>query len=462
MSPWLRTARWRHLAMACAACCAMPHGTAAADDRSGEQAVAAIDWRAVLEEVELNLPPPAKAVYWHSDLSAAIAEARSSGRPLLVTMRCVPCKQCAEFDKDVLEGGGELDELLRQFVCARVIDAFDLDLRMFPVEQFQDTDLSWWGWLLSDCGELYGVYGGRDEVSDSTRISKASFVATLRRVLRHHYDPRRHEWRLEGPPPKLSGNQQGPRALPGYASWNSRTGAVEKNSCLHCHQVGEILRQPAIDAGMFDKHRDLDIWPLPENVGMTVERDDGLRVTAIEPGSPADAAGVQAGDVLVAADGRRLFSQADFRGVLHRGPRGKGRIELVWQRDGEVHGAPLRVRDGWRKTVLDWRMSIAQGNIGAAPGFFPLAVSAAERKNLGIDDQRLAVRPFVGPQSRTPAVKAGLKREHVITAVNGQTPNVFGRGFQTWFRLQFEPGDRVRLSAVSPNRQQKTIEFVAE
>src|SRR6185503_6285875 len=117
-------------------------------------------------------------------------EAKESNRPLFVTMRCLPCKQYSAFDKEVLEGGPQLNPLLARFVTVRLTNAANIDVRMFPVEGFQDLDLSWWGYFLSPEGKLYGVYGGRDHISDATRISSAGLSTALWRVLNHHYDPR--------------------------------------------------------------------------------------------------------------------------------------------------------------------------------------------------------------------------------------------------------------------------------
>src|SRR6185369_6505564 len=127
----------------------------------------------------------------------------------------------------------------------------------------------------------------------------------------------------------------------------------------------DILRQPAIDAHTFDKQRDMYVWPLPENIGVEVDRDDGLRVKSVKAESPAARAGINAGDLIGAASGRRLFGQADLRAALHRGPHDAGKIDLVWLHDGKVREGRLELTNGWRKTVLDWRMSLSQGNIGA-------------------------------------------------------------------------------------------------
>jgi len=418
------------------------------------------DWQSLLtHKPQGKLPAPLPKVEWRQRLGPALKLAKESGRPLFVTFRCLPCKQCAEFDKSVLEGGPELDPLLKQFVTVRITNAEHIDRRIFPYEGYQDLDLSWWGYFLSSEGELYGIFGGRDDVSVKTRISVKALQNTLRRVLNHHYDPKRKQWNVDGPKPDLSRKYVPNFKLPGFKSWAAkRTG---KSGCMHCHHVAEVLRQPAIDDGSFDKKRDLQMWPLPENVGITLDRDHGLLVRKVEPGSPAAKAGIKPGDVLGAADNTRLYGQADFRGVLHRGPKGDGEITVYWRRGDEVRNGVLKVKDGWRKTSLDWRMSVSQGNIGAGPGgFFPLKTGAAQRKRLGLKPGRMAVKPFMGRGRETRIVyQAGLRRNHVITAVNGKSPDLVGRAFLVWFRLRFNPGDKVTLTVFEPNRREKTITY---
>jgi S1-C subfamily serine protease len=197
---------------------------------------------------------------------------------------------------------------------------------------------------------------------------------------------------------------------------------------------------------------------LPENVGLRLDRDDGLRVTEVIPGSPAAAAGLRAGDELAAAGDRLLFGQADFRGVLHRGPRGAGEVPIRFLRDGKPRAATLAVADGWRKTVLDWRMSVSQGNVGADLGFWPLAASKADRKRLGVADDKMLVRAYA---PRGGAKEAGLTDKLWITAIDGERPNKFGRGLLVWFRLRHEMGDAVTLTVVDGSGQERQIEYRA-
>jgi len=440
---------------------ALVGGGEGSDGEKESPSSAPTPWKEILGAPQGKPPAPQKEVVWIDNLKVARAEAADTGRPLFVTLRCLPCKQCADFDKDVLEGGPELSPLLAQFVTARLTDASLLDLHMFPVEGFQDTDLSWWGWFFSDKGELYGIFGGRDDVGVSTRISEAALVNTLKRVLAHHCDPRRNDWNIDGYPIDRESRPAEVTKLAGYESWASKTPTGERHECIHCHQVGEILRQPAIDAGKFDRQRDLQIWPLPENVGLTLDRDHGLLVTAVEPASPAAKAGIEKGDELGAAGGRRLFSQTDFRGVLHRGPRGAGEISVLWLRGGRVMQGKLPVAEGWRKTKLDWRMSVSQGNIGVWPGFFPLEAKN-RRMQLKIADDRMAVQPYMGSRRSGPAYEAGLRPSHTIVAVNGHSESLAGRAFLTWWRLNHDVGDKMTIEAVRPDGERQTFSWTLQ
>ncbi len=422
-------------------------GSSRAQDRP--QTPRGPDWDAVLGAPQGEWPSAQESIDWREDLPEALAEARKSNRPLFVTLRCLPCKQCSGFDQAVLDGGQWLDPLLAQFITVRITDAAKIDMARLPVEGFQDLDLSWWGYFLSPRAELYGVFGGRDEVSDTTRISTDALARTLERVLDHHYDPRRAQWGIDRAPVAATTKPFLPRDLPKYEEWYSGHPDAKAQSCLHCHQLREALWHPLDARGEKRKRRLAAVWPLPENVGVRVERDDGLRVTHVEAGSPAAKIGLAPGDRLGAAGGRRLFGQADFRGVLHRKADPSGAIEVHWLRDGKRHRGVLELDVGWRETVLDWRMSISQGNLGADPGFFP-------RKGHPVRAGEMAIVPFFGKdRDRSHAYRAGLRPHHTVVAINGESPDLHGRAFLVWYRLKFDYGDRLTFTVIDQGTERK-------
>jgi putative serine protease PepD len=69
----------------------------------------------------------------------------------------------------------------------------------------------------------------------------------------------------------------------------------------------------------------------------------GAQVAAVDPGSPADDAGLRAGDVVTNADGTKIDSPADLRAVIARHKPGD-RIGLTWQPSGQGQPKTATVR----------------------------------------------------------------------------------------------------------------------
>src|SRR4051812_34059841 len=62
------------------------------------------------------------ARWMYGDIERGFEEAKKTGKPLLVALRCVPCKSCMGIDQSILTSK-ELQPVLDQFVCVRVINA---------------------------------------------------------------------------------------------------------------------------------------------------------------------------------------------------------------------------------------------------------------------------------------------------------------------------------------------------
>ena len=118
----------------------------------------------------------------YGDYRSALAKGRETGKPVMVTLRCVPCLACAGFDAEVLREQTKLTPLLDQFICVRVINANDLNLSRF---QF-DPDLSFSVMFFNGDGTVYGRYGSWDHQRDPQHRATAGFRKALEGALAIH------------------------------------------------------------------------------------------------------------------------------------------------------------------------------------------------------------------------------------------------------------------------------------
>ena len=122
----------------------------------------------------------------------------------------------------------------------------------------------------------------------------------------------------------------------------------------------------------------------------------------------------------------------------------------------------LMVGEGWKLTNLSWRKSVAEANLGAHWGCWPLAAQAHVRTKFDIPDDQMAIQPWFGQNPRGNIWDAGLTGKHTVIAVDGENPNVSGRAFLVWFRMRYEPGDKVTLTTMDKNGAEEIIIFNCE
>ena len=306
-----------------------------------------------------------------------------------------------------------------------------MDLSLFEF----DYDLTWYGFFLSADEVVYGRYGGRDARSDEGRLSLAGLKYAMEKALD------RHAAGAKGPTP---------RGTPVRAE-DSRAAKMRRNNeCIHCHQVNEFRRADARAAGTWTRD-DLWVYPLPENVGITLEVDRGDVVKAVGPGSPADRAGLKAGDVLTELNGYPVASFADAQYALHKAPR-SGRISFKGVSGKNEAGGAIEVAAGWRKTNITWRSSL----LDILPSL-PISgedLSAAEKRALGLPESRAAFRQDKFVHSTLKAV--GLRAGDVIVGLNGAGLDGTMEDFLGFVRREHLVGDTVTLNVL---RDGKPVEI---
>ncbi len=304
----------------------------------------------------------------------------------------------------------------------------DVNLALFDF----DYDLTWMTFFLSPQEHVYGRYGGRDANSDEGRTSLAGLRYALDAALRQH---------ASGPP---APDRPAPARftvadLPSFRR-------LPANACVHCHQVYDLRRESLQAAGKWSLD-EVWVYPLPENAGLSLEVDRGDRIARVAARSPAERAGLRAGDCLTRVGGLRIASIADVQYALHRAKAVRS-LEVAWQRDGQERTAKLELPEGWRETDVSWRWSLR--GIDPAPPLRGDDLSAEEKAVLGLSPSRLAFRqgPFVGAI----AEHAGVRQNDLVLGVDGKRLEMTARQFGAYVRLRYRVGDRVTFNLLRDGR----------
>jgi len=364
------------------------------------------------------------AGWWiYHDLPRAFAEAKATGKPLAVALRCIPCEDCVKLDDDLVDQDPRLKPLLQQFVRVRVVGTNGLDLATF---QF-DTDQSWLVFLLRADGTVYGRFGTR---SDHTAWADDVSVEGLARALEgalelHQAFPRDRDALAakRGPAPSFPTPEAYPELASKYGPTLDYEGKVVP-SCIHCHQIGDAERTYQRGKASVLDERVLFPHPHPKVVGLVLDPKQRATVARVEPGSAAAAAGFRAGDVLRTLDRQPMLSIADVQWVLHRVAPEGGDVAAVVARGGTTVELPLRLAPGWRRADdLSWRASTWGLRRRALGGMKLETLSKAERSQAGLPKAALGLRvAHIGQNApHDVAKRAGFQKGDVLVSVDGRT-----------------------------------------
>jgi hypothetical protein len=223
-----------------------------------------------------------------------------------------------------------------EFVCVRMVQGWGMDLSIF---QF-DWRATWIVFLMNADRAVYGRYGARQS-NDLQGLARA-----LEGALDLHKKFPANKEELAGKVgPALPWKKA--EDLPGIREKGKFGEAESKKGCVHCHNVQEGLTKSYRSLGQSAPQRILAGWPGPERMGVALQAGERAAVTEVQRGTPAEKAGLQAGDRIVRFGGQPILSITDVEWVLWSGPdQGDLRIEV--DRGGRKVEAVVSLPSGWR------------------------------------------------------------------------------------------------------------------
>jgi serine protease Do len=357
--------------------------------------------------------------HWiYNDWQRGFDEAKKSGKPLLVVLRCVPCLACAGIDAGVLTED-ELQPLLREFVCVRLINANTLDLSLF---QF-DYDLSFSTMFFNGDGTVYGRYGSWLHQKDSQDRTTAGYKRALEAALEIHHNYPANKDSLtgkQGKPMPVKDPLQLPELAGKYKRELDWDGKVVQ-SCVHCHQVSDAVRSQYRAEKKTLPQQWIYPMPLPETIGLQLA-GDALRVERVAEGHGAESAGFRPGDEITSLDGQPLVSVADISWVLHHAAD-QGELRATVKRDGADVPLKIKLEPGWRSSYSDISRRVGTWGMRAMAtgGMLLKDLSDEDRAKRGLSKHQLALRAeHVGEYGEHAAAKkAGFKKEDVLLELDG-------------------------------------------
>ena len=201
------------------------------------------------------------------------------------------------------------------------------------------------------------------------------------------------------------------------------------------------------------------------NIGGPSERDEGVEVVGVSPGGPAAAAGLRAGDVILAVNGEDLKrtdgqSPATQLVAYMRKVEPGQAVKIQYLRDGKRatadvktvaaeplmmtmmrdHGMPMDMHDGMLLPGMHQMML-------HEPGFGSLELvpmTPGLGRYFGTDKGLLVVRA-----PREPGF--GLTDGDVLMTIGGRTPEGAGQAFR--ILQSYEPGDKVKLGILRDRKR---------
>jgi len=396
-------------------------------------------------------------VWIYNNIAAGMQAAREQNKPLFVTFRCVPCADCKAFDAEVAKGSEIIQQLAREkFVSVRQVEMKGVDLSLF---QF-DHDLNWAAMFLNGDGTVYARYGTQSAEGADAYNSIAGLKATMKRVLQLHDEYPANKQALAG---KRAEQKEYHTVydMPGLeeklkVSLNELT---TRKNCIHCHMIHDAEHFAAEKDGTFT-YEMLWRYPLPDNIGLSIDADSGIRIASVEEESPTAAAGLQPGEDVTHMNGQPMTSIADMQWVLHHLPNDQTTVQVTGSKSG-THTVALQ--PGWKKSDISWRGSMWSVAPKLRVWMPQLDDAQREEHNIPAGQGALLVKWINnGKPGGQAARAAGLRQGDIVIACDGQPVEPDNNRFNMRIKLNYEVGDELPLTVLRDGEKREIVVKLVE
>lgn len=425
-------------------CCLLLCGTLSAAEETREDKV-----RADRRKVE------AEGFWIYNDLPKAFEQAQQQDKPLMVVLRCIPCEECVKLDDELIDNDEELRPLLEQFVRARQVSTNGLDLDIFQY----DTDQSFAVFFLNADGTIYGRFGTRSHRTEWVGdVSVRGLEQAMKKVLQLHEDFDTVKASLagkKGEPLEVASPEKYPALKGKYTDALNYKGNVVQ-SCIHCHQIGDAQREWYLSQGKPIPEKIFYPHPHPRSVGLTLDPKTIATIQAVEPESPAAAAGLRAGDALETMNGQPLVSTADVQWVLHNVDPDGGSVSLQVRRADDTFQTSLNLEDGWRReSDISWRVTSWPYRRMVTGGMLLHEADEELRDELNIPDGKMALKvSHLGRYGKhATARRTGFQEDDVIVSYDGQTDLLTDSDLLYYAMKNRNVGEKVEIEFIRDGRR---------
>jgi hypothetical protein len=333
-------------------------------------------------------------------------------------------------------------QLLENYVRVRITDMTDVDIALYDY----DRHFSIYFFAVSPDEQIYLRYGGRDARSADSYLDLDSLVLALEAGLEQHQRWERGALpRADRPAPKF------PRDIDLLRREEMTADNEPVGRCIECHMISDYQVVAKEAAGTLDKPRDIFRSPDIRNIGIHLDVPRGLVVA--EATGAAAAAGMLAGDAIVAIESTPVLTFGDFLYLYDKVDRSASELALSVERGGRRVDLELELPPLWWVQDLKYR----RWSVDPVVDFDSVPLTPARRAELGLDPKGVACEVTDVRHWAAVLDYHTLEPGDVIVSVDGVETDPVATSCRLYIQLRVRAGESVTLGIIRKGERMDTV-----